>query len=883
MDNKKIYINDLSVEANQELESLINNEENAFDLLYKNHNGEQELTTQAIVARMQMQYFAKNPVERELKSNDNNGWEQNEDYEPNEVNLGIASVVKVNGKKQYSSFALKEIEGVYSLRYPLEDTFTSVGPTFSEDSMPDYEYNRLIKKLESKLKVKVREDNVYTYSTYKVNFFKNAIVKIKNAYFKLAKKYDKIQVGYAGCIKLHNEHNGYPISNVEKVVKIYDSIFGATMKKQAYLLKKKNDIKVTKDISFASRIYANLLMSRVTNFGNPEINKKVERCLALQFANILNRNNFSSEELRTITDLATKTAADACKNLGITTQEIVSRMTINGYDYTLVPTDEYQALLCYRERDYSQYKQGMEEKPKEKVEKVKKVATPTLEELVKEAEKLLKEPTGFDFIRNGHAREKTPFEGKITKEQIERIVKPENETGTKVTTRKPLKGIKTNKKETNTEEVVEEISTDVVPVTGYQPGDPLYISFESIMKHAQKPKQKKKFSDLRIIRGLKRKILRAKGIYKLKTGQISKYDFDEFVEESKGFGFIRNGVAHEKIKPELKISKEKVQYYLDVQSGYYLPSPEEIKALPAPKEVKMLEAPAEVKLLPQYREDLTITNIAPNAVIVSEGENSVEKPQGGASVNLVDSINVDGQNISKGNGQETKTSEEKSDVEEIVDTIINDPVVEAPAGTFIKGNITRNANGEFVASINQEQIAKYIDKLIDEQLKELSIKIGNAIVSKKYSKFNGKANCERMKELCTNIAKYYSSYAQDKRSSRIKTGSELGNVDSMAKVLCTLLIEERNQLVQDLLEGQQDNGPERRVSKTGRYENLDTVINRMFRKYRGLKISKKITTTTTVEPLIKADGTVKSYMKEFIAKMVKGFGEYAKTDKTTSK
>ena len=96
MNKTYIYMNDLSVNAKKELTNLVENEENAFDLLLKNHSGEKELTTQEIVSRMQMQYFATNPEARELKSNDDDGWDQFEEYEPNEVNLGIASVVETN-------------------------------------------------------------------------------------------------------------------------------------------------------------------------------------------------------------------------------------------------------------------------------------------------------------------------------------------------------------------------------------------------------------------------------------------------------------------------------------------------------------------------------------------------------------------------------------------------------------------------------------------------------------------------------------------------------------------------------------------------------------------------------------------------------------------
>lgn len=353
--------NKLSKAAKEEISRIVENRENAIDMIINNfYRGDVEYSSYDVCTRFQVQNFALNPDENTLQSNDKEGWWQNEAYEPSSVNDGIIPLMEVEAtvdtwpKQYYSSFALKELPNRYTLRYPLDDDYTTTRQPFAGLSMSDANYIVAVNKIQKKLGIKIVNGKCSTINLYKRSFVNLAVTKIKNIGLKLIGKPELAKTAFKGRLVLADRtQNRYTYSNIEKIVKIYDELFRVEIAKLAKYSKGKH--KVGKDIKFASRLFADILMARITDYGDTNINKKVEKCLSLQFANVLNRYPLDPEELKLVTDMASEIVVGTCARLGITKNNIIQRMTINGYQYPKVPQDEKEALLLARERDYSVY------------------------------------------------------------------------------------------------------------------------------------------------------------------------------------------------------------------------------------------------------------------------------------------------------------------------------------------------------------------------------------------------------------------------------------------------------------------------------------------------------------------------------------------------
>ncbi len=358
--NAKTY---LTARAKQELYALVSQRENAVDMLVKNYTGEAKYNYIQISNRMQIQYFALNPREDSLQSNGKDGWWQNEAYEPNSIAEGVFPMKETKAssdevsKRYFSSFALKELSKKHTLRYPLVDDFTSIMSPFVGKDMPDSLYAHFISEIQSKLGLKVINGRVPSMELYRHSISSAVIVKVKNTALKLLRKPQVAIASFGGELFLANRTRGNHIfANAEKVTKIYDELFRVSISKSIKKnTKKRKKVKISKELKFASRLFANILMARIQDFGNPEINKNVEKCLSLQFANLINRMEFSSDELKLITILGTNATADLCANLGITRETIIQRMILNGYVYDNIPKDVKEALIFVKEKDYQKY------------------------------------------------------------------------------------------------------------------------------------------------------------------------------------------------------------------------------------------------------------------------------------------------------------------------------------------------------------------------------------------------------------------------------------------------------------------------------------------------------------------------------------------------
>ncbi|MBE7074682.1 MAG: hypothetical protein E7376_01720 [Clostridiales bacterium] len=341
----------LTLEAHRQLNCLISEKATAFNMIVNNYykNGETDIDSNKVVTRLQTQYFALNRNENSIKTASN--WSHNEYNEPNEVNLAISPLVD----NKYSSFALKEVNENLELNYPLDDDFASLVQPFATKNISDSEYDAHLRVLEEKLGVTVSQNDVLTQSTYKRSFGKLAILKIKNAFLRLTKKPVEVKAVYKGKISLQSRVLGYPISNIEKITKIYDFIFKVSIAKEAKIYKNQTGEKTSKELQYAARLFANVLMSRINEFNTQENHQTLEKCLWLQFANFVNAHNLDSKQLVKVCDLGAKAVASTCKDLGITKEKIIEKMLKRGFVYNCAPADEVQALLSVNEKDFTKY------------------------------------------------------------------------------------------------------------------------------------------------------------------------------------------------------------------------------------------------------------------------------------------------------------------------------------------------------------------------------------------------------------------------------------------------------------------------------------------------------------------------------------------------
>lgn len=342
-------------EFKNELSALIQDKVTAFDMLVQNCNEENcDLDSSKLVSRLQAQYVTSPKQSKSIED-----WDQNEFYQPNEVNNDICAVAP--GK--YSSFALLKVFDNFKTDFPLDDDYTTNKDVFNNNAFSDSSLETYIQLFKRKLGVKISQSTVVDKTIYSHNFVNRAVVKIKNKFLKMFKKQEKAQGMFTGFIMLKTKHGGYAISNVEKLAKIYDAILAVATKKEAKEFKKQMG-KRNKEITFASQLLANVLMSRVHDLQDINNNKQLEKCFWLQFANTLNKYGFSADELKLITTIGTKSAVSTCQKMGITKNKIVSKMIELGYNYSVVPTDESQAFLNIKLKDYSVFASVNEEADK---------------------------------------------------------------------------------------------------------------------------------------------------------------------------------------------------------------------------------------------------------------------------------------------------------------------------------------------------------------------------------------------------------------------------------------------------------------------------------------------------------------------------------------
>lgn len=346
----------LTPEAQAELNALAKGT-NAFDLLVKNFyaNGENDISFRDVVARLQAQYFALSSVEESLKTI--SAWDQNEYNEPNEVNRAIPAIL---GNK-YSSFALKDVSEDFEINYPLDDDYSLAGTPFISTDISSSQLSLAYRQLAQKVGIEISESSVASSTRYKTpnKIVSGAVLKVKNLFLKIAKKPQLSSNIYKGKITLQTKVSGYNVSNVEKLIKAFDTILKKSINRDIKQMKKLNKGKISPEVQYASRLFADILMVRINDLGDIKNNQMAEKCLWLQFSGVLNRYGFRAEELSQITELGTMSVANTCAEFGITKDKVVERMTKLGYTYTSVPADISQALLNVKEKNYNRYNQAI--------------------------------------------------------------------------------------------------------------------------------------------------------------------------------------------------------------------------------------------------------------------------------------------------------------------------------------------------------------------------------------------------------------------------------------------------------------------------------------------------------------------------------------------
>lgn len=345
--------NDFTPETKSEFLNLVKDKTTAFDLLVNNYNSEEplDIDSNKIVTRLQTQYVTEDRNEESLRTKDE--WDQNEFYQPNEVNVDIAQVTP----DKYSSFALLKPNYNFKVDFPLDDDYATDNNLFDNNTFSESSLLVYLQLFKDKMGINISQNSVLKSTVYKHNKIRKAVVKVQNVVLKLCKKPLKVTGLFSGKISLKTKYATYQISNVEKLARIFDTVLIVATKNEAKAYKTQMG-KKNKEITFASQVFADVLMSRVNDLQDLENNKKLEKCYWLQFANTLNTFGFNAEQLKLVTEIGAKSASKVCKELGISKNKIVAKMMALGYTYNVVPANEMEALLCAKQKDYTVFEEN---------------------------------------------------------------------------------------------------------------------------------------------------------------------------------------------------------------------------------------------------------------------------------------------------------------------------------------------------------------------------------------------------------------------------------------------------------------------------------------------------------------------------------------------
>jgi len=328
--------------------NLVSGKGNAIKLNLSNYS-QGIMGYREVVSRLQTQYFMLDKNIESLK--DEYSWNEKEVNELSVVNKDIPSIID----NKYSSFALEANSNTFELNYPLDDDYSSFETPFENNDILEFQYNEILKSLNEKLGVRVKNNSFIYNIKYKNNPIRKGFTKVKNSLKKSNSK-SRISGDFIGTVIISDNDLGYKISNIEKTKKIIDSILKIAVKKQAKVFTKSNKQKVSQEVLFASRLFADILINRVVDYADIKNNLKVEKCLWLQFANVLNKYKFTNEKLKQITEIGVKSAVVMCDELSISEKEIENKMQKLGYVYKTEPQNKIDAFFAVKQKDFEIYK-----------------------------------------------------------------------------------------------------------------------------------------------------------------------------------------------------------------------------------------------------------------------------------------------------------------------------------------------------------------------------------------------------------------------------------------------------------------------------------------------------------------------------------------------
>lgn len=268
-----------------------------------------------------------------------------------EVNSGLVAVDDDEEKgKLYSCYAIKGTTNRTSkVMFPLMESYASRYDLFSnKNDCPNYNY--MLNKISDAYNIKIKNSPKTNDVEYKESF--KTLEKVKSAGYKvlnLCRKFlKKEKISEPISFRGKTEISTQKLADSEKLTGILNHL----VEKTAKYLNKTQKLNLSERELYAASLYSDILMSRVLNYGDSELNEKIELSLRLQFSNLLARDCYGIETLNKIADLGMDCAMYNLKKLGINTKEAVANAKNAGYEFANEPTTLREAMLGHKVNVY---------------------------------------------------------------------------------------------------------------------------------------------------------------------------------------------------------------------------------------------------------------------------------------------------------------------------------------------------------------------------------------------------------------------------------------------------------------------------------------------------------------------------------------------------
>lgn len=317
----------LSNEQKEDLQEYLRNPRDGFTLLYDACEQHQPLEVKQFITRLQTLNICYID-EKDIKSVDD--WKENTAVGlPHTV---CPKAIPMTSDDKYYNYSLVDEGPVSEIRYPMQDSFTSVSKTFKSKHYPLF---KGIVNIAKSMGVSVIE----------VDETKGQAVKATESF-----AFGKNKIGLKIYIK--NKIDGYTISDQEKTVAILTNILKVLSKNEINLVIAGTDgIKIPDQEKMIVVLLATVLANRALDYGDNSENLTVERCLNLQLCNKLNAANVNSERFVTLFGIAVKSAEVFLEKANITLSNVTDTIRAKGFTYIKEPKTISQALTGYYSKE----------------------------------------------------------------------------------------------------------------------------------------------------------------------------------------------------------------------------------------------------------------------------------------------------------------------------------------------------------------------------------------------------------------------------------------------------------------------------------------------------------------------------------------------------